>query len=148
MELFDIRDPQWTRHEHLFHPGTFNANPLCAAAGIATLHEVSEGGPCERAEENASQMRDGLRSVLDRRGVEGHIGGDASVVFVHLGPEGPVMGRELSMAFRTMMLSNGVDFMNTHALVSAVHTEDDIEFTCTAFEKCIEGLRSLGMIPA
>ena len=147
LELFDIRDPQWTRHEHLFHPGTFNANPLCAAAGIATLHEVSEGGPCQRAEANASQIRDGLKNVLDRRGIEGQVGGDASVVFVHLGDE-PVMGRDLSMAFRTMMLSHGVDFMNTHALVSAVHTADDIEFTCSAFEKCLDGLKSLGMIPA
>jgi glutamate-1-semialdehyde 2,1-aminomutase len=148
MDLFDIRDPQWTRHQHLFHPGTFNANPLCAAAGIATLNEVSSGEPNQRADANASELRDGLRKVLGKTGVEGHIGGDSSVVFVHLGPAGPKMDRELSMVFRTMMLSNGVDFMNTHALVSAVHTAGDFDLTCSAFEKTIQGLNSLGMVSA
>lgn len=147
MDLFDIRDPQWTRHQHLYHPGTFNANPLCAAAGIATLQEVASGEPNRRADENAAEMRVGLRSVLDRTGIEGHIGGASSVVFVHLGPAGPKMEGELSMLFRTMMLSNGVDFMNTHALVSAVHSDSDIEFTCAAFEKVVEALSSSGLIP-
>src|SRR5205085_11873831 len=35
------------------HPGTFNANPLSAAAGVATLGIVADGAPCRRATETA-----------------------------------------------------------------------------------------------
>src|SRR5213076_3583674 len=31
------------------HPGTFNANPLSAAAGVATLAIVATGEPCQEA---------------------------------------------------------------------------------------------------
>ena len=32
------------------HPGTFNANPLSASAGVAALRIVAEGGACRRNE--------------------------------------------------------------------------------------------------
>ena len=31
------------------HPGTYNANPLSAAAGVATLKRVATGEPCRKA---------------------------------------------------------------------------------------------------
>ena len=36
------------------HPGTYNANPLSAAAGVATLKRIATGEPCARPTPPAS----------------------------------------------------------------------------------------------
>jgi len=42
-------DAQWNRHGRVAQQGTFNGNPLSAAAGIACLTQVATGKPVERA---------------------------------------------------------------------------------------------------
>ena len=32
------------------HPGTYNANPLSASAGVATLKRIATGEPCDEGE--------------------------------------------------------------------------------------------------
>ena len=50
------------------HQGTFNANPLSAAAGIATLEIVATQPVCERANAYAARLREALqRVVVDER---------------------------------------------------------------------------------
>ena len=49
------------------HPGTFNANPLSAAAGIATLNMVATGEPCRRANELGQMLRRRLNELLASR---------------------------------------------------------------------------------
>ena len=46
------------------HPGTFNANPLTAAAGIATLDICATGAPQEAASETAMQLETEWREVM------------------------------------------------------------------------------------
>ena len=50
------------------HPGTFNANPLSAAAGIATLQIVADGEPCRRANAAGQQLRQRLNALFAERG--------------------------------------------------------------------------------
>src|SRR5579871_6413919 len=50
------------------HPGTFNANPLSAAAGITTLQIVADGEPCRRANAIAQQLRQRLNDLFAQRG--------------------------------------------------------------------------------
>src|SRR5207302_2255114 len=50
------------------HPGTFNANPLSAAAGIATLEIVATGEPCARANATARLLRRRLNALFGERG--------------------------------------------------------------------------------
>src|SRR5579885_2003049 len=50
------------------HPGTFNANPLSAAAGIATLEIVADGEPNRRANATAQQLRQRLNALFAERG--------------------------------------------------------------------------------
>jgi glutamate-1-semialdehyde 2,1-aminomutase len=40
--------------------GTYNANPMSAAAGIATLRRIRDHGVIERANGTAAAIRDGL----------------------------------------------------------------------------------------
>src|SRR5262249_53902474 len=52
------------------HPGTFNANPLSAAAGIAALEIVATGEPCRKANDIAKQLRQRLNALFAERGVD------------------------------------------------------------------------------
>src|SRR5207244_2049350 len=50
------------------HPGTFNANPLSAAAGTTTLRLVAGGEPCRRANDMARLLRRSLHQLFTQRG--------------------------------------------------------------------------------
>src|SRR2546423_527996 len=50
------------------HPGTFNANPLSAAAGIATLEIVATGEPCQEANRIGRLLRQRLNAMFQERG--------------------------------------------------------------------------------
>jgi glutamate-1-semialdehyde 2,1-aminomutase len=52
------------------HAGTFNANPLSAAAGIATLELVATGEPCRQASAVAQRLRGCLNALLAERGLD------------------------------------------------------------------------------
>ena len=52
------------------HPGTFNANPLSASAGIATLRLVANGEPCRRANDIGQSLRRRLNQLFVERGVD------------------------------------------------------------------------------
>ena len=54
------------RFERVLQQGTFNANPLSAAAGLTALQIVEEGWPTERANQAGEQLRAGLRDMLER----------------------------------------------------------------------------------
>src|SRR5205823_5580729 len=49
------------------HPGTFNANPLSAAAGIETLKLVASGKPGQQAITMATRLRSRLNEEFVRR---------------------------------------------------------------------------------
>src|SRR4051812_44141257 len=49
------------------HPGTFNANPLSAAAGVATLQIVAGGEPCRQASALGRSLRQRLNALFAQR---------------------------------------------------------------------------------
>jgi len=54
MSLLAFRgDPDWDRSQRVAHAGTFNANPLCASAAIATLELVADAALQTRANKQA-----------------------------------------------------------------------------------------------
>src|SRR4030088_2816510 len=57
------------RFERVLQQGTFNANPLSAAAGLTALEIVAEGWVTEQCNRTGEQLRAGLRDCLERRGV-------------------------------------------------------------------------------
>ena len=53
------------------HQGTFNANPITAAAGLATLKLVAESDAIARANRAAERLRDRLNEVIAQAGSPG-----------------------------------------------------------------------------
>src|SRR5262249_35767179 len=49
------------------HPGTFNANPLSAAAGTTTLRILADGEPCRQASEMGRRLRGRLNDLFAER---------------------------------------------------------------------------------
>ncbi|MBW3541373.1 MAG: aminotransferase class III-fold pyridoxal phosphate-dependent enzyme [Planctomycetes bacterium] len=147
------------------HPGTFNANPLSAAAGSAALEIVSSGEPCRRANEIAARVRSALNDVFAEKSVNWVAYGDFSTIKIHPEYDGPRPSAddfvpfggdylkldrkfppELSHAFRCALLSGGVDWMGWHGSTSSAHTEADVDRTAEAFSQAIDLLRADGLL--
>ena len=71
-DLFDVLDFAATRasgREKIAHPGTYNGNPLSAAAGIATLEIVAATDACERANRFGDALRRRLNDMFEEERV-------------------------------------------------------------------------------
>ncbi len=113
------------------HPGTFNANPLTASAGIATLDICAGGAPQDAAAAIAEQVESGWREVLARRGVGGRAWRLASIIHLQLDDA----GEQASLGDR--MRAQGVDLLHTSAFCSAVHTDDDVDASVAALDRVL-----------
>lgn len=133
------------------HPGTFNANPLSAAAGAATLRLVADGEPCRRANEIGRLLRQRLNAAFAEQEMDWVAYGEFSafkLVARYQGPRptgddftpyggsldqlGGPKNTRLIHAFRQGMLLHGVDVMGLSGLITAAHTEVDVERTVAA----------------
>jgi glutamate-1-semialdehyde 2,1-aminomutase len=152
--------------EKIGHQGTFNANPLCAAAGVAMLSQVQGGDGCARAEAAAQKIRDGMRKVLVEEDVPWGIFGDASVFVIFPNPQRIALdpatfdplklgfkglkgarNPELNNRLRIALLANGVDIAGgPGGFVSAVHEEREIAQTLDAFRAALRALKTDGVI--
>jgi glutamate-1-semialdehyde 2,1-aminomutase len=138
-------DSQWMRLGRVSHPGTYNANPLSAAAGIACLEVVRDGAIQKKATAAADKLRSEFDAVLARRGVNGKAGGEVSLLAVHF-PEAKVKGRDFLYKFRMAMQVGGVDWNGNSMIVSAVHSDTDVERTVEAFDQAVGLLQSEGVL--
>ena len=78
-------DADFNRNRRIAHNGTFNANPLSAAAGIAALKIVANEPINDTANARAAQLKDGLNDVLGRLEIPGCATGITSLLFLRLG---------------------------------------------------------------
>jgi glutamate-1-semialdehyde 2,1-aminomutase len=137
-------DPQKQRFARIAHPGTYNASPVSAAAGVACLDIVKDPAIQDRASETAEKIRAGFRDVLARTGAEGSVGGWRS--YITTGVKGKGSGWETQLKWRAAMQLGGVDPSGTSLIVSAVHDDEDVARTVEAFEGAIGRLRNDGAI--
>ncbi len=156
-------DPQWDDVRRVAHPGTFNANPLSAAAGIAALELVATGDPNAHADRAAARIRRELNNLMARMEIPGCSYGLASLFHLRFGEpcvshEGGVCMRPhseiqagmtgtISMNLKRAMLNTGVDLMGGRmGIVSATHTDAEIDRTLAAFEEGLDALRREGKV--
>jgi glutamate-1-semialdehyde 2,1-aminomutase len=133
------------------HPGTFNANPLSAAAGVAALRVVATGEPCQRANDTGRLLRQKLNALFAGRELPWVAYGEFSEFKLlpdYHGPrpaddsfvpydgaadrlESPKDPR-LMHAFRRAMLLHGVDLPGLGGMTTMAHTAKDVERTVAA----------------
>jgi glutamate-1-semialdehyde 2,1-aminomutase len=132
-------DPDWDRAQRVAHAGTFNANPLSAAAAIATLELCADATLQARANKYGEELRRALSDALKRAGAPGVCYGEASIYHVSFEGKPGLAGFErprkgaLYHLLRCALLNNGVDCSMNHGWVSAMHAEEDLERTVKAY---------------
>lgn len=147
------------------HPGTYNGNPLSAAAGIVTLRRIATGEPTQRANAAAVLLRNQLNAMFAANGFDWVAYGDFSMIRVIPGYrgerpstsaglndglipfggdvnqlDGPKNSQQL-YALRQAMCLNGVDWWGFAGMTSCEHTEADVATTVRAMEAAVHRLR-------
>src|SRR5947208_9211129 len=143
-------DPTWDRASRVAHAGTFNANPLSAAAAIATLTVVADGALQVRANKAGDALRRGVGDVMKRVGIPGAVFGEASIFHVSFEGKPGLAGfdrprrADLYDLLRCALINEGVDCSLNHGFVSAVHTDADIARTISAYERAFVAMGADG----
>jgi glutamate-1-semialdehyde 2,1-aminomutase len=147
------------------HQGTYNANPLAAAAGVACLELVAGGVPGAQAAARGQELLAALNQVISARNLRGLTAyGEGSIIHLFADPALDVTPGQppltaplarlkaggdptVTMALRMALQIAGVDFMRGRsAFVSSVHTSDEITASAAAFDDALAMLVAAGVI--
>ncbi|MCP5150899.1 MAG: aminotransferase class III-fold pyridoxal phosphate-dependent enzyme [Ectothiorhodospiraceae bacterium] len=165
LDLLDFDEMQRQGKEKIQHQGTFNANPVSAAAGIVTLEII--GGPtdpCARASRTAEQIRQGVNRVFGEEDVPWAAYGEHSAVYVYTNPDNRDIDplafdaygeshdalkrsgkHRAANRFRLALLVHGVDMSGKPGgIVSATHGEAEVAQTVEAFRQACRMLKAEG----
>lgn len=169
MSAFEFRpgDAEWNRYRRINHPGTFNANPLSACAGIAMLKIAQTGEPQRQIDEMGRRLVSEMNRGIEQLGIEGScVYGDGPIWHVLLGKGARVNqdgtlaegsadtltlrkanDADVKAAFQSGMLGRGVDLLSGHAgIMSTAHTEEDLALTATAFYETLRDLKDAKLV--
>lgn len=150
MEVFD----QTKKPLQVEHGGTYNANPMTMAAGLACMQQMTPEA-YDRLDALGDRARDGLRAALHDTGLPGGVHGCASIVALIFNDasfsnyrEIPLRRREAEMvyALHRYLLNHGVMIIpHGLMLLSTAMTEDDID---EMLEAVRAGMRELTGVAA
>ena len=137
------------------HPGTHNAHPLSAAAGVTTLGLVASGEAQDGPARLAAMLRGELTAVFRQCGVAGRAYGESSTFHLLLGPARPDqldpatlkagLAPPLSAALHCGMLRAGVHLFHGSGFLSTAHSERDAEQTVAALAVTLRQLQAEGL---
>ena len=161
LDALDFDAAPASGREKIQHQGTYNANPISAAAGAAALSIIETTDTCQQANAYGERLRDRLNQLFTEKDVPWAAYGTFSGFHIftnsnnlNINPEAfdPTVidwqelknnPAGLSHKLRLAMLINGVDITGwPGGTISAVHTETDLEQTVDAFRESISMLRA------
>lgn len=158
-EIMALLDPMEHGGAPITHKGTFNGNPVAAAAGIAAMEIVGTGEPQAHSDKMATRLRDGIATIFTEHQLDATVYGDSSTfhVFFAKGARNGIEGYSaeeirgvdpnIVKALRFGLRQKGVDLMShTSGVTSLAHTEADIDSTLEAFEATVEEMISGGVL--
>ena len=146
----------------MYHPGTFNAKPLSAAAGAKALGIVRTTNVNEIAAKRGQQLVSGLNGVLSKLEIPGLAYGNDSLVHFRLGieansvediinltneDESKSYGGEIHSQLGLSLINQGIDtWAASRFIMMAEHSEDDVNKTVEAMENAFIEARNQGTI--
>jgi glutamate-1-semialdehyde 2,1-aminomutase len=159
-------DHDYNRKKHVRHMGTFSANPLTAAAGVAALEILKDGSMQDQAGRMADRLKGGFNNALREAGAAGCLYGARSTLRLIVGDDLPKIydPMEFSMtvddqrlllnvkqpllkALQCAQLLEGVDILNcTHGWTSGVMTEADIDDAVRRWERALHRVIAQGYL--
>ena len=146
-------DADFNQNERVSHPGTFNANPVSAAAGAKALELVRDTNVNDKADQAAGKLKKEMNELLGKMEIPGKVTGHGSLLFVRLGVDFEVEDdgasfeltdsqwniinhSERNSQLHLALLNEGVDPMSngTRLIVGQEHSDQDIKDTVLAYE--------------
>ena len=145
MDRFDARRPG-----AMSHGGTFNGNPVAAAAGLATLRELTPDR-YDRLAELGERLRTRLASSIAGAGIDARVDGIASLFQVFAGPT--LEGEDGLTASQTLFLGLLVDGFHLAprgmGAISTPVTERDVDDLADAIVARLAAMSgTAGRVPA
>jgi glutamate-1-semialdehyde 2,1-aminomutase len=166
LSLLDFDVMAQRGQEKVAHQGTFNANPVSAAAGTSALTIIAESDACDRASATAALLRDACNEVLESERVPWAVYGTFSGFHTFFNPHGRAVQprrfdpaacsleelktqpKDLVNRLRLALLVNGVDVGGRiGGFLSCTHSAQDVAQTAAALRESIRMLRQDGELP-
>jgi len=163
MEMLDFKDEENWSSRRISHPGTFNANPLSAAAGNACLDLILKGKVHPDINRLGCEFRSGLNDAIEDSGVDGLAWGTTdSIIYVGFGiteedlevsniqdfvrfQKKKEMSQMLIKDLDKALINKGVHPMGPRFILSIAHSEEDLQTTVEKFEKSLKELKAEGL---
>ncbi|MEM3774244.1 MAG: glutamate-1-semialdehyde 2,1-aminomutase [Candidatus Bathyarchaeia archaeon] len=125
----------YERPNFSFHGGTFCANPITMAAGLAVLKALEDGSIISRLNRIGEKVRETLREIFEAKDIDVQATGAGSMLNTHFTSRHVRNARDAFEADRKRLaeyhlnlIARGVFFLPTHfGSISAAHTDADIE---------------------
>jgi glutamate-1-semialdehyde 2,1-aminomutase len=166
LDLLDFDAMAAAGREKIAHPGTFNANPVSAAAGITALGILAETDATDRASALAASLRAGINEVLEAERVPWAVYGTFSGFHLFMNPKGRDIRptqfdpsacsmeelksppAHLAGRLRLALLVQGIDCNGRlGGFLSATHTNSDVDETVAGWRAAIGMLRAENELP-
>lgn len=158
-------DASYNQNKRVGHPGTFNANPISAAAGAKALELVRDTDVNEKADAAAAKLKNALNELLGKMEIAGQVTGHGSLLFVRLGVDfevgsdgasfeltdsewETVNNGQRNSQIHLALLNEGIDPMSngTRLIIGQDHSDQDIQDTVSAYEKALSAVRDSGLM--
>ncbi|WP_010273106.1 aspartate aminotransferase family protein [Paenibacillus senegalensis] len=136
--------------------GTYNGHAVGTAASIATLELMEQEPVHDHIFRLGEKMRDGLREIHQRLGIQAFVAGFGSVWTTYFLDKEPLHYTDLMdnnadvyIAYRRKLLDRGIFKMPMNLKrnhISYSHTDEDIEFTLEQSEIVLKELKEEGKL--
>lgn len=128
------------------HPaGTFNANPLCVAAALATLKELEKPGVYEGMAHITSMIKDGVNELAKKHGIKLWCDSQVSIWQLQFGIDHPMrdirdnfkVDKKTYDRFYKECLKRGIRLHSSRGrfYISTAHSEADVARTLEVFDE-------------
>jgi len=165
-QFFDYSgDKNKDRYNRIHHFGTFNANPITAAAGLATLEIIQTGIPQKESNLLAEILRTKGNEIINDLGLNCLLYGDSSLFHFFLqDPSQENVDRSKLLTkpntkilkgipkpvvsdFQVRLRQKGINlFSYTGGVLSSAHTIEDINDSLTIFKEVLSDMKNNGLI--
>jgi len=165
-DIMDALRPKDEKNRSIRHSGTWNANPLTAAAGVAACRLLKGGEVQKKVHDLAASIREKGNEVLEEKDILGRLYG-RSIVHIYFGPaESDSSDNTLPPTWDTSkimsvskspmrkrlclhLLQRGVAVGVSGGrffVMSIAHTHPDIEETIKAFRDSLDAMVAEGSL--
>jgi len=163
---FKPEDPEYNRKKRVRHMGTFSANPITAAAGVAALQLLKDGSVQDQAAKTADRLKAGFNNALREANAAGCLYGVRSSTRLIVGDDLPKIydpvefvaavddqrllvnvKQPLHSALQCAQLLEGIDILScTHGWTSAAMTDADVADAVARWERALHRVIAEGYL--